>query len=95
MLTEAGSIYSDFDDCKILRKPITCIGVANALNNIWDASDYKVAQKREAVVYPEGKVIIVDDSIVNLRVLEGMLQTFEIKTPRSACQAGAPLRSFP
>ena len=87
VLTEAGSIYSDFDDCKILRKPITCIGVANALNNIWDASDYKVAQKREAVVYPEGKVIIVDDSIVNLRVLEGMLQTFEIKT--TLCKSGA------
>ncbi|MBO4890442.1 MAG: response regulator [Lachnospiraceae bacterium] len=87
VLTEAGSIYSDFDDCKILRKPMTCIGVANALNNIWDASDYKVAQKREAVVYPEGKVIIVDDSIVNLRVLEGMLQTFDIKT--TLCKSGA------
>ena len=87
MLTEAGSIYSDFDDCKILRKPMTCIGVANALNNTWDASNYKVAQKREAVIYPEGKVIIVDDSIVNLRVLEGMLQTFEIKT--TLCKSGA------
>ncbi len=87
VLTEAGSIYSDFDDCKILRKPMTCICVANALNNTWDASNYKVAQKREAVIYPEGKVIIVDDSIVNLRVLEGMLQTFDVKITK--CQSGA------
>ena len=87
VLTEPGSIYSDFDDCKILRKPMTCIGVANALNNTWDASNYKVSQKREAVVYPEGKVIIVDDSIVNLRVLEGMLQTFEVAT--TLCKSGA------
>ncbi|MBR1909154.1 MAG: response regulator, partial [Lachnospiraceae bacterium] len=87
VLTEAGSIYSDFDNCKILRKPMTCICVANALNNAWDASNYKVAQKREAVTYPEGKIIIVDDSIVNLKVLEGMLQTFNVNI--SKCKSGA------
>ena len=87
VLTEAGSIYSDFDDCKILRRPITCINVANALNNAWDEAKYKVAQKREAVTYPEGKVIIVDDSIVNLKVLEGMLQTFNVNITQ--CKSGA------
>ncbi len=87
VLTEAGSIYSDFDNCKILRKPMTCICVANALNNAWDAENYKVAQKREAVTYPEGKIIIVDDSIVNLKVLEGMLQTFEVNIIK--CKSGA------
>ncbi len=87
VITEAGSIYSDFDDCKILRKPMTCIGVANALNNTWDASSYKVAQKREAVTYPEGKIMIVDDSIVNLKVLEGMLQTFSVNITK--CKSGA------
>ena len=87
VLTEAGSIYSDFDNCKILRKPMTCICVGNALNNAWDAANYKVAQKREAVTYPEGKIIIVDDSIVNLRVLEGMLQTFDVNITK--CKSGA------
>ena len=86
VLTEPGSIYTDFDDCKILRKPMTCICVANALNNTWDASNYKLAQKREAVTYPEGKVIIVDDSIVNLKVLEGMLSTFKVNTTK--CLSG-------
>ena len=87
ILTEAGSIFSDFDNCKILHKPMTCICVSNALNNAWDASNYKVAQKREAVTYPEGKIIIVDDSIVNLKVLEGMLQTFN--TNITKCKSGA------
>ena len=87
VITEAGSIYSDFGNCKILHKPMTCICVGNALNNVWDASNYKVAQKKEAVTYPEGKVIIVDDSIVNLKVLEGMLQTFKINITR--CKSGA------
>ncbi|MBO4904913.1 MAG: response regulator [Lachnospiraceae bacterium] len=87
VLTEAGSIFSDFDNCKILRRPMTCLCVADALNNVWDSSDYKVAQKKEAVTYPEGKIIIVDDSIVNLRVLEGMLQTFSVNTTK--CKSGA------
>ena len=87
VLTEAGSIYSDFDKCRIIRKPVTCIVVSNALNNIWDEDSFKVAAKRESVIYPEGKVLIVDDSIVNLKVLEGMLQTFEINVTK--CQNGA------
>ena len=66
---------------------MTCICVANALNNSWDASSYKLAQKKEAVTYPEGKIIIVDDSIVNLKVLEGMLQTFNINITK--CKSGA------
>lgn len=87
VLTEAGSIFSDFDNCKILRRPMTCLCVADALNNVWKSSDYKVAQKREAVTYPEGKIIIVDDSIVNLKVLEGMLQTFAVNITK--CKSGA------
>ena len=87
ILTEAGSIYSDFDNCKILRRPITCICVADALNNVWNEGEYKVAQKREAITYPEGKIIIVDDSIVNLKVLEGMLLTFNTNVTK--CKSGA------
>ena len=87
VITEAGSVYRDFDDCKILRKPMTCINVANALNNIWDAESYKLAQKKEAVTYPEGKAIIVDDSLVNLKLLEGMLQTFNMSI--TTCKSGA------
>ena len=92
VLTEAGSIFSDFDNCKILRRPMTCLCVADALNNVWKSSDYKVAQKKEAVTYPEGKVIIVDDSIVNLKVLEGMLQTFAVNITK--CKSGAEALSI-
>jgi len=92
VLTESGSIYSDFDNCKILRKPITCICVANALNNTWDADSYKIAQKKEAVIYPEGRVIIVDDSLVNLKVLEGMLQSFELNITK--CRSGVEALSI-
>ncbi len=87
VLTEAGSIYSDFDNCKILRRPMTSICVGDALNNAWNEANYKLAQKKEAITYPEGKIIIVDDSIVNLKVLEGMLQTFRVNIAK--CKSGA------
>ena len=87
VITEAGSVYSDFDKCKIIRKPMTSICVSNALNNLWDESAYKVSQKRESVKYPEGKVLIVDDSVVNLRVLEGMLETFDMNITK--CKSGS------
>ena len=87
VIAEAGSVYSDFDKCKIIRKPMTSICVSNALNNLWDESAYKVSQKRESVKYPEGKVLIVDDSVVNLRVLEGMLETFDMNITK--CKSGS------
>lgn len=87
VITEAGSVYSDFDKCKILRKPMTSICVSNALNNLWDETAFKVSQKKESVKYPEGKVLIVDDSVVNLRVLEGMLETFDMNV--TTCKSGS------
>lgn len=86
VITEAGSVYSDFDSCKILRKPMTSICVSDALNNTWNEEEFKVSQKREAVKYPEGKVLIVDDSLVNLKVLEGMLEIFDIHITK--CKSG-------
>lgn len=87
VISEASSVYSDFDNCKILRKPLTCINVSEALNNVWEEKGYKLAAQKETVVYPQSKVLIVDDSIVNLRVLEGMLSTFQINCKK--CKSGS------
>lgn len=83
IVTEAGSVYSDYGKCKILRKPLNCINVTSALNDDWTAENYKIAAKREMVTYPEAKVLIVDDSVVNLKVLEGMLATFKINVQKA------------
>lgn len=94
VVTKADSVYSDFGKCKILRSPITCINLISALNDEWKADAYKVALKKQMVVYPQAKVLVVDDSIVNLKVLDGMLSTFEIttKTAKSGAEALEILR---
>lgn len=86
VITESGSIYSDFGECKILRKPLYCINVADALNDKWEEDKYKIAAKKEGVIFPQAKVLVVDDSVVNLRVIEGMLSTFKIKA--KVCKSG-------
>jgi len=86
IICDAKSVYSDFGKCRILRRPITCINMAQALNGVWEEDNYKVAAKNETVIYPQAKVLIVDDSIVNLKVLEGILHTFKISVKR--CTSG-------
>lgn len=83
IVTENGNIYSEFGKCRILRKPLNCINIVGILNDDWDEDRYKVAAKKEMVTYPEAKVLIVDDSLVNLKVLEGMLSTFKINITKA------------
>lgn len=86
VVSAADGVYSDADDCKIIRRPLSCINIASAINDEWQADAYRIAAKKEAVIYPQAKVLIVDDSIVNLKVLEGMLSTFEINV--TTCKSG-------
>lgn len=71
-------IYSDFDKCKMIYYPLSCLNVSDVLNGIWNEENYKFAAKSESVIYPKAKVLIVDDSMVNLRVLKGILKVFQI-----------------
>lgn len=71
-------IYTDFDKCRLIYYPLSCLNVSDVLNGIWNEEDYKLAMKSESIIYPKAKVLIVDDSMVNLRVLKGILKVFQI-----------------
>lgn len=86
IVTQPGSIISDFGECKLVRKPLTCINIADAINYNWNAKNYELSAQKETVIFPQAKVLIVDDSVVNLRVLDGMLSTFKIKA--KSCKSG-------
>ena len=73
------NVYSDFGKCRIIRRPISCINVSEALLNKWNVNDFKITTSHESTVYPEAKVLLVDDSIVNLKVLSGILKSFQIE----------------
>lgn len=86
VVTEAASVFNDFGKCKILREPLSCINIAEALNDNWKEDKFRVAGSKETVVFPKAKILVVDDSAVNLRVIDGMLKTFKINT--KTCKSG-------
>ena len=73
------SIFSDFDNCKLLRKPINSLNLSDIIAGKWTQENYSVAEALESLKYPNASVLLVDDSVVNLKVLAGMLSTYLIK----------------
>ena len=82
-------IFSDFGKCKLMYYPLSCLNVSDVLNGIWDEEKFKLAMKSESIIFPKAKILAVDDSLVNLKVLKGILKTFQIipDTAQNAEQA--------
>lgn len=78
VIAERTNVFLDYGQCKIIRYPIYCLNVFDAINGKWEEDKYRIIARKESVIYPKAKVLIVDDSAVNLRVLKGMLKSFGI-----------------
>ena len=89
ILTGRSHMYSDYGKCRIIHYPLSCINVSDALNGVWDKNKYKLIVKKDAIVFPKARVLIVDDSIVNIKVLKGLLKNFKIEpdTAKNADEA--------
>ncbi|MBR3643787.1 MAG: response regulator, partial [Parasporobacterium sp.] len=78
VVTDYKHVYEDFGTCRIIRKPVFCLNVADVLNNTWKKEDYSKSSNRERISYPNARVLVVDDNIVNLKVVLSNLKTFGI-----------------
>ncbi len=78
VITDNTHVYKDFGDCRILRKPVFCLNAAEALNNTWKEEDYSATSDTIRALYPDARVLVVDDNIVNLKVILNMLKEFGI-----------------
>lgn len=67
-----------FGECRMIRQPVTCLNISDVLMDRWEEKDYKEESTQLVTVFPEAKVLIVDDSIVNLKILQGVLKKYEI-----------------
>lgn len=72
---------------KFLRKPFYCLPVANMLNAEEVQDQLSFAEKR--ILYPDVRVLVVDDEPMNLMVAEGILKEYEmqVKTVQSGMAA--------
>ena len=79
VITEYNHEYKDFGNFSILRKPLSCLNIVDVLNGEWNQSEYTRKRKTERVVFPDARVLVVDDSLVNQKVICSLLENYEVK----------------
>lgn len=79
VVTGRGNVYSEYGKCRIIRRPLSVLNISDALNGIWTEDDYKLSVTKDAIIFPKAKVLTVDDSAVNLKVLKAILKTYGIE----------------
>lgn len=88
VITDYKHVSNDFGNCKIIRRPVCCINIVDVLNGQWNKEDYIKPQKREIITYPEAKILVVDDNIVNIKVILSVLGKYGIKADMATSGEG-------
>ena len=70
--------YGEYDKCRIIRHPVSCIGVAEILNNEWNADDYSLKLNISSYDGSKAKILVVDDNGVNIKVAIGIFKQYKI-----------------
>ncbi len=68
-----GERYDDMPNVALVNEPIYSLGIARIL----DGND-RNASEGDTLSAPEARVLVVDDNIVNLKVVDGLLKCFDI-----------------
>ena len=88
VVTDLQHVYEDFGTCRIIRKPVFCLNVADVLNNHWNEELYSKTTDRERIAFPDAKVLVVDDNIVNLKVILSVLSEYGIRADMATSGEG-------
>lgn len=86
IITTAEHSLGDFGRCRIIRHPVYIFNFLETINGKYDENKYKNIIEREEIKYPYARVLCVDDSPVNLKVLENLLKDYDIKSTK--CKSG-------
>lgn len=79
------AVYGDFDKCRIIHRPFSCITVSTVLNHKWNKDDYKKSAKEETFTAKKAKILVVDDNAVNLKVAAGIFSKYGIDISLATC----------
>ena len=92
VVTSAKNSIGDFGECKIIRRPVYLFNFIEVINGQYDVEKYKTVIEQEEITYPYARILCVDDSPVNLKVLENILRDYGI-TP-TTCSSGKEALEF-
>ncbi len=79
------AVYGDFDKCRLIHRPFSCITVSMVLNHKWNKEDYKKSAKEETFTAKKAKILVVDDNAVNLKVAAGIFSKYGIDISLATC----------
>ena len=86
LIAEFGELIGE-REVSVLTTPIFCLPVANLLNGITDGYTGQInTAKTSELTAPNAKALVVDDIITNLKVAEGLLQSYKINV--DLCKSG-------
>lgn len=78
VITDYRHVFRDFNRCKLLRRPLSCLNLGDVFNDKWVQENYQAPMEKEKVEFPKAKVLLVDDNMVNLKITAGLLENFKI-----------------
>ena len=85
LLAEFGELVT-FSNVNVLFTPIYCVPIANFLNGTCEAHISSRKQAIELFTAPDANILVVDDIDINVMVVEGLLQVYNVTV--DACYNG-------
>lgn len=79
------AVYGDFDKCRLIHRPFSCITISTVLNHRWNKEDYKKSAIEETFTAKNAKILVVDDNAVNLKVAAGIFSKYGIDISVATC----------
>ncbi len=78
VLTDLNHSLGDFGRCRIIRRPVNTLNLADIFCDRWNAQEYERSELGESFIAPEAMVMVVDDNMVNLQVAGELLKRYAI-----------------
>lgn len=86
VVTDQMHSIGDFGKCRILRMPFYLFNFIESINGSYNKDDYASPYEKISITYPYARVLCVDDSNVNLMVMDNILREYGIKA--TLCNSG-------
>lgn len=79
VVADSKKTYGDFDKCRIIYHPVSCIGVSKILNNRWNPIEFSSKAEKNNYDGSKAKILVVDDNGVNLKVACSIFKQYKIE----------------
>lgn len=77
--------YDDFEHCRLIRRPVSCLSISDVLNKNWKIEDYMKKKSKMEFIAPKANILVVDDNMVNLKLASSMFKRLKIDISIATC----------